>query len=84
LVKIFGKKKKEVITNTSGSVSIDASVYFGGSKIGDIMYVRAKEIKGQDYMEMLIRLEVGSGIEPQIVQVLAKQGLHIGRPANDY
>ena len=48
------------------------------------MYVRAKEIKGQDYMEMLIRLEVGSGIEPQIVQVLAKQGLHIGRPANDY
>jgi len=80
---MFGKKKKEIITDTSGSTPLDASVYFGGSKIGDIMSVRAKEIMGKDHMEILIRLEVGAGIEPQIVQVLAKQGLYIGRPLND-
>jgi len=83
LVRMFGKKKKEIITDNSNSTPLDASVYFGGSKIGDIMAVRAKEIMGKDHMEILIRLEVGSGIEPQIVQVLGRQGLYIGRPLND-
>lgn len=80
---MFGKKKKEIVTDTSYSTPMDASVYFGGSKIGDIMSVRAKEIMGKDHMEILIRLELGAGIEPQIVQVLAKQGLYIGRSFND-
>lgn len=83
MVNIFGKKKKEIITDNSNSTPIDASVYFGGVKIGDVYYVRAKELRGQDYLEIMVKLEVGSGIEPQIVQVLAKQGLYIGRPLND-
>jgi len=80
---MFWKKKKEIITDTSGNNPIDASVYFGGSKIGDVMSVRAKEILGKDHMEILIRLEVGAGIERQIVQVLGRQGLYIGNPLND-
>jgi len=77
---MFGKKKKEIVTDNSNSTPLDASVYFGGMKIGDVMSIRAKEIMGKDHMEILIRLDVGSGIEPQIVQVIGKQGIYIGRP----
>lgn len=76
------RKKKEIVRDISGALEGFASVNFGGVKIGDVMAVTAKEIMGKDHMEILIRLDLGSGIEPQIVQVLGKQGLYIGRPLN--
>lgn len=80
MVKMFGKKKEKIMVDESGAELLNIPVYFGGANLGKILRIIAKEVKGQDHMELFIKLDVGSGIRPQLLQVLGRQGLYIGKP----
>lgn len=76
----FGKKKKVKAIDITQVEEIEAPVYFGGTEIGRVLRVKGKEIAGLEHMEIVIRFNVGSGIDPQFQQILATQGLYIGKP----
>ena len=55
-------------------------VFFGGQQIGEVIHIKAKEIGGLDHIEIWLKLAFGSGLEPQMRDVIVKQGIYLGKP----
>ncbi len=77
---MFGKNKKKVPVDASDVEKVVIPVFFGGQQIGEVIHVKAKEIGGLDHLEIWIKLAFGSGLEPQMRDVLINQGLYLGKP----
>lgn len=77
---LFGKKKVEeiVVVNDANFEEFSIPVYFNGDIIGEVLRVKGKEIGGLDHLEFLIRIALGSGIEGMLLEVIKKQGIHLG------
>ncbi len=77
---MFGKKKVPVQVDTSDKQEAIIPVFYGGQQIGEVIHVKAKEIGGLDHIEIWLKLTFGSGLEPQMRDVLIAQGLYLGKP----
>ena len=77
---MFSKKKEKIPVDISDVEKAVIPVYFGGQQIGEVIHVKAKEIGGLDHLEIWIKLAFGSGLEPQMRDVLINQGLYLGKP----
>jgi len=78
---MFGKKNKpHVNVDATDAVEDMIPVYFGGQQIGEVIHLKAKEINGLDHLEFWVRLTFGSGIEPQLRDVVLNQGIYFGKP----
>lgn len=77
---LFGKKKVEelVVANDANAEEFAIPVYFNGDTIGEVLRVKGKEIGGLDHLELIIRLGLGSGAEKLLLEVIKKQGIHLG------
>lgn len=80
---MFGKKKQPKIIDDSDVVKASIPIFFGDQQIGEVARIITKEVGGLAHLEFWLHLTFGSGIIPQIRDVLIKQGLYIGRPPND-
>jgi len=78
---MFGRKKKtKNELDTSDAQKVSVPVFFGGQQIGEVIHVKAKEIGGLDHVEIWLKLAFGSGLEPQMRDVIVKQGIYLGKP----
>ncbi len=78
---MFGRKKKtKNELDTSDTQKVSVPVFFGGQQIGEVIHVKAKEIGGLDHVEIWLKLAFGSGLEPQMRDVIVKQGIYLGKP----
>ena len=77
---LFGKKKVEeiIVVNDANYEEFSIPVYFNGDVIGEVLRVKGKEIGGLDHLEFLIRIGLGSGVESMLLEVIKKQGIHLG------
>lgn len=77
---LFGRKKVEevVVVNDANYEEFSIPVYFNGDVIGEVLRVKGKEIGGLDHLEFLIRIGLGSGAEGMLLEVIKKQGIHLG------
>ncbi len=77
---MFGKKKKQAPVDSSDAKKVVIPVFYGGQQIGEVIHIKAKEIGGLDHLEIWLKLTFGSGLEPQMRDVLITQGLYLGKP----
>ncbi len=78
---MFGRKKKtKNELDISDVHKVSVPVWFGGQQIGEVIHVKAKEIGGLDHVEIWLKLAFGSGLEPQMRDVIVKQGIYLGKP----